>query len=184
MSKRVMPPRCCLPLLWVLLGCCFAARFMVTSWGDCDGCDCGGSVMTIWLKSVSRIALAAGLMVTPGMVSAGGDFGGVWQPYSRPAEWLGAMTVTPDRLHFAAGPVAEFEPVRAGGSVFRIIARQGDDFLNCGKEAANYVGFHILDNGQLARLDYRADTPPAEPTGNNAMEVTRNGACSVMFYTR
>lgn len=140
--------------------------------------------MKIWLKSVAPIALAAGLMVTPGTVSAGGDFTGVWQPFSRPAEWLGAMTVTPDRLSFATGPQAELKPVRAGGSVFRITARQGDDFLQCGLEAANYVGFHVLDNGQLARLVYQADVPPAEPTGSNAMEVTRNGACSVLFYVR
>ncbi|MET4129225.1 hypothetical protein [Roseovarius sp. MBR-6] len=140
--------------------------------------------MKIWSKTLARFALLAGLMAVPGTVSAGGDFGGVWQPFSRPAEWLGAMTVAPERLRFAAGPEAELEAVRAGGSVFRITARQGDDFLQCGQEAANYVGFHVLDNGQLARLDYHADTPPAEPTGSNAMDVTRNGACAVMFYVR
>lgn len=140
--------------------------------------------MKICLKPVAHIAFAAALMAVPGTVSAGGDFAGVWQPFSRPAEWLGAMTVTPDRLRFAAGPVAELEAVRAGGSIFRITARQGDDFLQCGHDAANYVGFHVLDNGQLARLDYHADTPPAEPTGGNSMEVTRNGACAVMFYAR
>jgi len=140
--------------------------------------------MKIWLKPVACIGLAAALIAAPGTVRAGDDFAGVWQPFSRPAEWLGAMTVTPERLRFASGQEAEFEPVRAGGSVFRITARQGDNFLQCGLDAANHVGFHVLDNGQLARLNYSAYTPPAEPTGSNAMEVTRNGACSVMFYVR
>ena len=140
--------------------------------------------MKIRLSLLARIALVAVIMAMPGNVHAGGDFTGVWQPFSRPAEWLGAMTVAPDRLSFATGPQATLEPVRAGGSIFRITARQGDDFLQCGLEPADYVGFHVLDNGQLARLDYSADAPPAEPTGSNAMEVTRNGACSVLFYVR
>jgi len=140
--------------------------------------------MNIWSRSFTGSAAIVAAVMLPGTVSAGGDFGGVWQPYSRPAEWLGAMTVTPDRLSFATGRQAMLEPVRAGGSVFRITARQGEDFLQCGQEAASYVGFHVLDNGQLARLDYSADAPPAELTGSNAMEVTRNGACSVLFYVR
>ncbi|MCO0635583.1 hypothetical protein M8745_06350 [Lutimaribacter sp. EGI FJ00014] len=123
-------------------------------------------------------------MILPGTVSAGGDFGGVWEPYSRPAEWLGAMTVTPDRLSFATGPQATLEPVREGGSVFRVSAPQGDGFPVCGQNPVDYVGYHVLDNGQLARLDYSTDAPPAEPTGSTATEVTRNGACSVMFYAR
>lgn len=140
--------------------------------------------MKIWSKPLICSAAFLAAMVLPGTASAGGDFGGVWQPYSRPVQWLGAMTVAPDRLNFETGPQATLEPVRAGGSVFRVIGRQGDNFLQCGQRAANYVGFHVLDNGQLARLDYAADSPPAEPTGSNAMDVTRNGACSVMFYAR
>jgi hypothetical protein len=54
-----------------------------------------------------------------GALIAGGDFIGVWQPYSRPAEWLGSMTVAPNRLSFEAGPTAHLEPVRAGGSIER-----------------------------------------------------------------
>jgi len=137
-------------------------------------------------RFASTIGMAALVAATnwPGSTSAGGDFTGVWHPYSRPAEWLGTMTVAPDRLSFATGPQATLDPVRAGGSVFRITARQGEDVLKCGKAAANFVGFHVLGNGQLARLDYSTDVPPAEPTGSTATEVTRNGACSVMFYVR
>lgn len=94
------------------------------------------------------------------------------------------MTVTPDRLSFAAGPQARLEPVRTGGSIYRVVEPQGNAFLVCGPDPIDYVGFHVLDNGQLALLEYRVDAPPAEPTGNDAMAVTRNGACSVNFYTR
>ncbi len=140
--------------------------------------------MKIWSKPFILTAAFVAAMILPNTVSAGSDFTGVWQPYSRPAEWLGAMTVAPDRLSFAYGPQAGLEPVRAGGSIFRIVAPQGDAFTECGEQPIDYVGFHVLDNGQLARLYYSADTPPAEPTGSGVMEVTRLGACSVMFYVR
>jgi hypothetical protein len=120
----------------------------------------------------------------PGTVIAGGDFGGVWQPFSRPVEWLGAMTVTPDRLSYSAGPQARLEQVSTGGSVFRLTEPQGEGFEVCGPEPVSYVGFRILDNGQLAILHYTAATPPPDPTGNDATQIVRNGACSVMFYTR
>jgi len=131
-----------------------------------------------------RAGIVAAAIAMPGTVIAEGDFGGVWQPYSRPVERLGAMTVAPDLLSFATGVQAQLEPVRDGGSVFRLIEPQGGDFFVCGPEPVNYVGFHVLDNGQLALLQYRDDAPPAEPTGSNSIEVTRNGACSVMFYAR
>lgn len=119
-----------------------------------------------------------------GSVIAGGDVFGDWHPYSRPVESLGVMTVSSDRLSFATGLQARLERVRSGGGVYRVIEVQGDGFLGCGPDPANYVGFRVLDNGGLALLQYRADAPPAEPAGNDAMAVTRNGACSVMFYTR
>lgn len=140
--------------------------------------------MKIFAKSLVRVAVFAAITAMPGTVIAGDDFGGVWQPYSRPVEWLGAMTVTPDRLSYSAGPQARLDPVRAGGSVFRLTEPQGDAFGVCGPEPVSYVGFRVLDNGQLAILHYTAATPPPNPAGNDAMAVTRNGACSVMFYER
>lgn len=131
-----------------------------------------------------RAGIVATAIAMPGTVIAEGDFGGVWQPYSRPIEWLGAMTVAPCLVSFAAGPQAQLEPVRESGSVFRLIEPQGEGFDDCGPEPVNYVGFHVLDNGQLAVLHYGVTAPPAEPTGGNSMEVVRNGACSVMFYAR
>lgn len=140
--------------------------------------------MNVWPRPFICDAAFFTAMILSGPVAAGGDFGGVWQPYSRPAEWLGSMTVSPDQVSFAAGPTARLEPVREGGSVFRIIEPQDETLFECGHESAHYVGFHVLDNGLLARLDYRADKLPAEPTGSNSMEVIRNGACAVMFYAR
>lgn len=140
--------------------------------------------MRISPKAMIRAAVMSAVIAAPGTAVAGGDFSGVWQPYSGPVEWLGAMTVAPDSLSFAEGPQAQLEPVREGGSVFRLIDPQGETFRRCGPEPVNYVGFHVLDSGRLARLYYKADTPPAEPTGSNSQEVTRNGACSVMFYAR
>ncbi|MGM0914270.1 MAG: hypothetical protein ACQEXC_09585 [Pseudomonadota bacterium] len=140
--------------------------------------------MSDWLKEIIRATGLATAIAVPGPLIAGGDFGGVWQPYSMPALWLGTMTVESDRLSFEAGPTARIEPVREDGSVFRIIEQQYKTLFECGHEPENYVGFHVLDNGLLARLDYRADKPPAEPTGSNSMEVIRNGACAVMFYAR
>lgn len=101
-----------------------------------------------------------------------------------PVLWLGAMTVTPNRLSFEAGPTLRLEPVREAGGVFRIVQPQDEALLGCGHEPANDVGFHVLDNGLPARLYYSADKPSAEPTGKNSLEVARNGACSVMFYAR
>jgi len=140
--------------------------------------------MKISPKAMIRAGIVATAIAMPGTVIAEGDFGGVWQPYSRPVERLGAMTVAPGLVSFAAGPQAQLEPVRDGGSVFRLIEPQGEAFFVCGPEPVNYVGFHVLDNGQLALLEYRVDSPPAEPTGSNSLEVSGNGACSVMFYAR
>lgn len=140
--------------------------------------------MTDWLK---KIIFAAGfntVIAVPGMLIAGGDFMGVWQPYSDPVLWRGAMTIESDSLSFERGPSARLEPVRSGGNVYRIIETKGEPLLECGHEPADYVGFKILDNLLLARLYYRGDKPPAEPTGRNSLEVVKNGACSVMFYER
>lgn len=136
--------------------------------------------------SKSRIFAAAfvAAMIHPGSVTAGSHFSGVWQPYSMPAVWRGAMTVAPDRVSFSEGPEAMIESVRSGGSVFRIIDPQDDSFLVCGDSPANYIGFHVLDDGMLAFLTYRTDAPPEEPMGGDMREATRNGACSVMAYSR
>lgn len=140
--------------------------------------------MNNYLKTYICATLFTTGLAILGPVSAGGDFRGVWQPYSMPVLSLGAMTVTHDRLSFEAGPTSRLEPVRQGGSVFRIIESQGEVLPTCGNKPANYVGFRVLDNGLLARLYYREDEPPTEPTGSNSSEVVRNGACSVMFYAR
>lgn len=131
-----------------------------------------------------RAGIVATTLAMPCTVIAEAGFGGVWQPYSRPVEWLGAMTIAPDRISFAAGPQAQLEPVRDGGSVFRLVEPQGEGIFDCGPDPVNFVGFHVLDNGQLAVLHYWDAAPPAEPTGRNSLEVVRNGACSVMFYAR
>lgn len=71
------------------------------------------------------------------------------------------MTVAFDRLSFELGPTARIEPVRVGGSLFRITAPHGETFLECEEKTLNYVVFHVLENGLLAFLQYNADTPPA-----------------------
>lgn len=135
------------------------------------------------LKSVSLVAFAIAMaMAMPAPLAAEGDFVGVWQPYSNPVAALGKMTVSPDRLSFEAGASSRLEPVRKDGSVFRLVGSDHHAFVACHEGAQNYVAFRILDNGLLARLYYSADAPPPEPTGNDVMDVTRNGACSVMFY--
>jgi len=136
------------------------------------------------IRSLITVTLVAACLALPEKGMAGGKFEGVWHPFSRPVEWLGAMTVSRDALSFAAGPEARLDPVREGGSVFRILDPQGYAFGGCGAEPIAYVGFHVLENGQLARLFYWDIGPPAEPTGSNSTQVTMNGACSVMFYAR
>ncbi|MDI5891837.1 hypothetical protein [Halomonas rhizosphaerae] len=140
--------------------------------------------MNIFLKPIVRTFVFAAAVAMACPLTAGDDLVGVWQPYSEWATLLGAMTVAPERLSFEVGPTARLEPVRVGGSIFRITAPHGETFLECGEKPVNYVGFHVLDNGLLAFLHYKAHTPPAEPTGSNSMEVIRNGACAVMFYKR
>lgn len=136
------------------------------------------------LKSVTHtVAFVTGILI-PTPLAAESDFVGVWQPYSDPVAALGAMTVEAERLSFAAGPTAHIEPVRRDGSVYRIVGPDHHAFVACHEGAHNYVAFRLLDNGLLARLYYSADAPPPEPTGNDVMDVTRNGACSVMFYGR
>lgn len=142
--------------------------------------------MKSYMEKIIQTTFFAAAITMACPLAAGGDLIGFWQPYSRTAEWLGSVTVEPDRLIFEAGPTAQLEPVRAGGSIFSITIPQDDTFLECGGKSVNYVGFHVLDNGLLAFLHYRADAPPAEPTGRNSMEVIRNsnGACAVIFYAR
>jgi hypothetical protein len=141
-------------------------------------------IMETLLRTTLRAGTLACAIAIPAGAVAEGHFNGVWQPYSRPVEALGAMTITPDRVSFASGPEAQIEVVRAGGSIFRFLAPAAEEFRVCGPDPVNYVGFHVLDNGQLARLHYVADTAPAEPTGGTSLEVTGHGACSVMFYVR
>lgn len=140
--------------------------------------------MTFFYRLLMPVVLVAMLFATPGQGRAGGDFEGVWQPYSRNTQFHGAMTVSRDSLSFAAGSQAGLDPVRAGGSVFRLVDPQGDGFAECGAEPIAFVGFHVLENGLLARLYYWDNGQPKEPTGGNPTEVTRNGACSVEFYAR
>ncbi|QXT40482.1 hypothetical protein [Gymnodinialimonas ceratoperidinii] len=135
-------------------------------------------------RTTLRTTILAVSITLPGAAMAEGHFNGVWQPFSRPVEMFGAMTITADQLSYATGPQVQIEAVRAGGSIFRIISPEVEEFRVCGPDPANYVGFHVLDNGDLAHLLYVADTSPAEPTGGNSLEVVRNGACSVMFYVR
>ncbi|MCL7942297.1 hypothetical protein M8009_18665 [Halomonas sp. ATCH28] len=140
--------------------------------------------MNNYMEKIIKTIFFAAVLTMACPLTAGGDIIGFWQPYSRTAQWLGSMTVAPDQLSFEAGPTAQLEPVRTGGSIFRITNAQDDSYLECGGKPVNYVGFHVLDNGLLAFLHYRADAPPAEPTGRNSMEVIRNGACAVIFYAR
>lgn len=114
---------------------------------------------------VEKIIFAAGFttaIAVPGLLIAGGDFMGVWQTYSDPVMWLGAMTIESDRLSFERGPSARLEPVRSDGSVFRVIETKDDTIVSCKGGANQYVAFHILDNGLLALLHYSADKPPTE----------------------
>lgn len=136
------------------------------------------------LKSVTRtVAFVTGTLI-PVPLAAESDFVGVWQPYSDPVAALGAMTLEAERLSFAAGPTAHLEPVRRNGSVYRLVGPDHHGFVACHEGAHNYVAFRILDNGLLPRLYFSADAAPPESTGNDPMDVTRNRACSVMFYAR
>ena len=136
------------------------------------------------MQTVWRTLVCAILIAVPGSLIAAGDFTGDWHPYSGPVVWLGVMTVEPERLQFDTGPSAQLEPVRENGSVFRIVGSEGNPYGECGSGAQEYVAFRVLDNGLLARLYYKVDIPPGDPTGTNAMEIVQNGACSVMFYSR
>lgn len=127
--------------------------------------------------------------VGPNGASCGrGDYFDTWQPYSDPDLWFGASTIQTDRIFYETGPRAGLAPVRDDGSVFRLVDPQGGVFNDCGNEATNYIGFHVLCNGMLAVLHYRHNTPPREPVGNYALQVIQNdavqGTCSVAFFTR
>lgn len=115
---------------------------------------------------------------------AGGAFTGTWQPYIKTAIFLSTMSVSSSELRFEDGGGAKLEAVRPGGSVFRVASVFGDGWTSCGDKPDTFVGFHVMENGLLAFLEYDTGAPPAEPSGTSSFDMMDEGACVVSFFSR
>jgi hypothetical protein len=117
---------------------------------------------------------------------AGEGFTGIWKPLGNAAVFFGTLDVRPDALAEGQDGQAIYARVRPGGAVFRVLSIRGDAFQTCGNAPPAYVGYRVLEDGKLALILYDGDTPPAEPTADNPLDLMMEvkGSCSIDFFTR